>query len=173
MNLKRTATIAAVGGALAAWLAAAATSGVRETMQPSIELRRPIDTRSAELAAEIARLHERLRPTAAPRQPGRNLFLFKAPKPKPAPVNASHAAPTAANATSVAAPPPFKLSGIAEDPGNDGPVRTAIITAPGQLFLVKEGEMVTPRYRVERISADVVELRDVSTDLPLRLAMRP
>ena len=37
-------------------------------------------------------------------------------------------------------PPPLKLVGIAEDAGADGPVRTAIISGDGQLFLVKEGD---------------------------------
>ncbi len=175
MNLKRTATFAVVGGAFAAWLAAAATSGVRDAQAPPASVRpTQIDSRSAELATEVARLHERLRPTSAPRQPARDLFRFSTPKPKPVPVNASHAALTeAAVAPAPLPPPPFKLSGVAEDAGLEGPMRTAVISGPGQLFLVKEGEMVTPRYRVVRISADVVELLDVGTNLSLRLAMRP
>ena len=40
-------------------------------------------------------------------------------------------------------------------------MRTAIISGDGQLFMVKEGEKVTPRYRVAKISADVVELLDL------------
>ncbi len=174
MNLKRTATIGVVGGAFAAWLAAAATSGVQDAPAPPIVRQTQIDSRSAALATEVARLHERLRPTSAPRQPARDLFRFSTPKPKPAPVQASHAALTeAAVAPAPLPPPPFKLSGIAEDAGLEGPIRTAVISGPGQLFLVKEGEMVTPRYRVVRISADVVELLDVGTSLSLRLAMRP
>ena len=38
--------------------------------------------------------------------------------------------------------------------------------------MVKEGEMVTARYRVARISADVVELEDLTTNTPRRLALR-
>jgi hypothetical protein len=174
MNLMRTATIAVAGGALAAWLAAAATSGVRDAVAPPAAQRTAADTSGAELATEIARLHERLRPTSSPRQPGRDLFRFSAPKPKPSAVIATHAALTEAITTPAPLPPPpFKLSGIAEDPGRDGPDRTAIVAGSGQLFLVKEGEMVTPRYRVMRISADVVELLDVGTNLPLRLGMKP
>jgi hypothetical protein len=37
---------------------------------------------------------------------------------------------------------------------------------------VKEGENVTPRYRVVKVSADVVELLDLSTNTPRRLALR-
>ena len=65
-----------------------------------------------------------------------------------------------------------KLAGIAEDAGADGPVRTAIISGGGQLFMVKEGETVTPRYRVAKISADVVELTDVIDNSVRRLALR-
>jgi len=171
MNLKRTATLGVAGGALAAWLALAPAWGVRDQSAPATAPRVAADARSDELAAEIARLHTRLRPSSSPRQPGRNLFRFSEPKPKPTPL--VHAAVTEPPAPAVLPPPPFKLSGIAEDPGREGPDRTAVIAGQGQLFLVKEGETVTPRYRVVHISADVVELLDVGTNLPLRLAMKP
>ena len=69
-------------------------------------------------------------------------------------------------------PPPFKLIGVAEDAGPAGPVRTAIVSGPGQLFLVKEGQNVTLRYRVIKISADVVELQDLGDKTTLRLALK-
>ena len=68
--------------------------------------------------------------------------------------------------------PPLKLAGIAEDAGPDGPVRIAIVSGEGQLFMVKEGETVTPRYRVTKISADVIELTDVVDNSVRRLALR-
>jgi hypothetical protein len=68
--------------------------------------------------------------------------------------------------------PPLKLSGIAEDAGPDGPVRQAFINGGGELFMVKEGDTVTPRYRVAKISADVVELTDVIDNSVRRLALR-
>jgi hypothetical protein len=37
---------------------------------------------------------------------------------------------------------------------------------------VKEGENVTSRYRVTKVSADVVELLDLATQTPRRLALR-
>ena len=175
MNLKRTTTIAVVGAALAAWLAGAATSN---HVIPSVAVHRPegIEQRGAALAVEIERLHERLAPSAAPRTPGRNLFTFHAPaaKPMPAPV-APAAAPRPALSEFVPAPlslPPLKLAGIAEDAGADGPVRIAFISGEGQLFMVKEGDTVTPRYRVAKISADVIELTDVIDNSVRRLALR-
>jgi hypothetical protein len=171
MNLKRTAMFGLVGGALAAWLAAAATSGTRENAAPLIITKPAIDSRGAELATEVQRLRERLRPDATPRQPARNLFAFSAPRQRPAPIAESKPALTEA----VVAPsaPPLKLSGLAEDPGPDGSiVRTAIISTSGQLFLSKEGDLVTPRYRVVKISADVVELVDLLDNSVVRLVLK-
>ena len=48
----------------------------------------------------------------------------------------------------------------------------AIISGEGQLFIVKEGEAVTARYRVARISAEVVELIDVSATTSTRRLAR-
>ena len=51
-------------------------------------------------------------------------------------------------------------------------MRIAFIAGDGQLFMVKEGETVTPRYRVAKISAEVVELTDVIDRSVRRLALR-
>ena len=66
----------------------------------------------------------------------------------------------------------MRLVGMAEDPGPDGPVRVAFISAGGQLFNVKEGETVLEQYRVTKITADVVELADVNDGTVRRLALR-
>ena len=172
MNLKRAATIVVVGGALAAWLAAAATSGNREVAPPLVVETPAVDVHGAELAAEVARLHERLRPDAAP-QHTRNLFTFAIQKPRLAAVVAPPAPALTEAPRPPIAPPPLKLVGVAEDAGPNGPERTAIISGVGQLFLVKEGESVTSRYRVAKVSADVVELADADDGTTLRLALKP
>ncbi len=169
MKLKRAAKFAAVVGALAAWLAAAATSG-RRTPPPPTPIAKPAADGAA-LANEIAQLHERLRPVSSPRQPSRNLFSYSTPKAPPP------ALPAPSAALSEAAPvrpafPALKLSGIGEDETPDGLVRTAIISGLGQLFIVKEGESVTERYRVLKISPEVVELADLTDGTNLRLALR-
>jgi hypothetical protein len=64
------------------------------------------------------------------------------------------------------------LIGVAEDPGVDGPTRTAILSASGTLYLAKEGEPVTSRYRVARIAGEAVELVDLVDGTPLRIALR-
>ena len=172
MNLKRSTTIVVVGAALVAWLAGAATSN---HAIPSVPVYRPdsIERRGAELAVEIERLHERLAPSAAPRTPGRNLFMFHAPAARPVVAPVAQALRPALTEMAVApALPPLKLAGIAEDAGTDGPIRIAFISGEGQLFMVKEGETVTPRYRLTKISADVVELVDVIDNSVRRLALR-
>ena len=171
MNLKRT-TVTFIGAALAAWLAGAATSN-HIVRPPIVDVPQAIDLKGAALAKEIARLHERLRPTSTPRQPGRNLFTFRATQSR----HESEPRPIAALAP-IEAPAPqpmepaLKLSGIAADEGADGPVRTAIISGEGQLFMVKEGDTVTARYRVTKISEDVVELSDTESGTVRRLALR-
>ena len=173
MNLKRTTMIVVVGAAIGAWLAGAATTN-RPMLPPPIDRPAAIELRGAELANEIARLQERLRPTSSPRQPGRNLFVYRAAAPH-APRPAFAAAPAALptpSAPLTPAVPSLKLAGIAEDTGADGPIRTAIISGEGQLYMVKEGDAVTPRYRVTKIAADVVELVDVGDNSVRRLALR-
>jgi hypothetical protein len=170
MNLKRTATIVVGGAAIGAWLAGAATTN-RSVPAPTNEPL-PIDLRGEALATEIARLQERLRPTSQPRQPARNLFVFRARAAQPAPPIVAAAALPAPALPLAPALPPLKLAGIAEDEGPEGPLRTAIISGEGQLYLVKEGDEVTPRYRVGKISADVVELVDVGDNTVRRLALR-
>ena len=173
MNMKRTATLAVVGAALAAWLAGAATSN--HTIPPPAPTEPAvIEVRGAELASEIARLQERLRPSATPSQPGRNLFTFGTAARRPAPVAALAPQRPASSDVLPQAPalPALKLAGIAEDAGPDGPIRTAIISGEGQLHMAKEGETITPRYRVVQISADVVELLDLIDGSTRRLALR-
>jgi hypothetical protein len=173
MQVKRTAAIVVGGGALAAWLAGAATSN-RALPDPVVTRPPAIDARGENLAHEIERLHERLRPSESPRTPGRNLFTFRVVAPRAA-AQPPPAAPAIVEAPAPTRPaePLLKLSGIAEDPGPDGPVRVAFISGDGQLYLAKIGDQVTPRYRVERISTDVVELVDLTDNHIRRLAMRP
>src|SRR5947207_6865318 len=77
MNLKRAATIVTTGGGLAAWLVGATTSNHIAAPPPDVSTRPPIERRGAELSSEVGRFHDRVPPTAAPRQPGRNLFKFR------------------------------------------------------------------------------------------------
>jgi hypothetical protein len=172
MNLKRTTTIVVFGGALAAWLAAAATYRGPEIGAPLVLKSPSIDGRGAALADEISRLHERLHPSAQPPQPGRDLFSFVASRPRAVELVQTPAAALTEAPLRRPTLPAMRLSGIAEDATPDGVVRTAIISVFGQLFLAKEGDPVTERYRVVKISPDVVELTDLADRSTLRLALR-
>jgi hypothetical protein len=128
--------------------------------------------RGATLAAEVARLRERLRPTAAPLQT-RDLFRYRRDAAAASRRAEAFVSPIERPPDSLAAAKlSLALVGLAEDDGPDGPVRTAIIKNVGDLIFVKEGDQVTGRYRVEKISADVVELTDTGGGPPLRLALK-
>ena len=171
MNWKRIATLGVFGGALAAWLAGAATSNARRPVDTTIAKPTPVEVRGAALDLEIARLRERLHPTTEPQRPARDLFQFS--RPAYSPQNARAASATAEPSPSPAAlaPPALKLVGIAEDQGPNGPVRTAIISASGQLFFAKQGETVGSRYRVQNLSGEVAELVDLADSSTLRLPL--
>jgi hypothetical protein len=170
MNVKRAAPVVVVGGALAVWLTGAATSINRDLTSAPIVKSEPLDVGGAKLADEIARLHDRLRPTEAPRG-GRNLFRFAGAKPRSA-LPVASPAPIQAVAAPLAPPrPALRLIGIAEDAQPNGVVRTAIISGASQLLIVKEGDAATSRFRVVKISVDVVELTDTIDGTTLRLAL--
>jgi hypothetical protein len=170
VNIKHAATIVTTGGALVAWFVGGATTNHTAPPTHAIEPA-TIDIRYAELATEVSRLHDRLQPSTRPQQPARNLFRFRPTQAR------STAAPIAAPTPVVDAPPPppvllMKLVGMAEDPGPDGPVRMAFLNIEGQFFSVKEGETIVQKYRVSKMSADVVELTDVNDGSVRRLALR-
>ena len=173
MNGKRTATIGVVGGALAAWLAGAATSN-RHPVDSTIAKPTPIELRGAELATEISRLRERLHPAIEPQRPARNLFRYSSKAAAPPPPHVASPAPGLSETPAQPAPsaPPLTLVGIAEDPGPDGPVRTAIISGFGQLFFVKEGDSIGARFRVQHLSGEVAELSDLVDATIYRLALK-
>jgi len=172
MHVTRTAAILAGTAAFAALVYGAATSR-HDVIVPIPPRPAAVDLRGADLAKEIARLHERLRPDATPRQPARNLFSFHAARPAAAPVVVPEPRPALVEAPPPAPlPSPFKLVGMAEDSGANGPVRTAFISGDGQFFVAKEGDALTPRFKVTKISADVVEITDVTDGSTHRLTLK-
>jgi hypothetical protein len=171
MHVRRIVALGVAGGAVAAWFAAASTTARRPSTDTFVRRTTPVEMRGAELAAEIARLRERLRPTIAPQTPSRNLFEFSTRVP---PRPSTVAVPVDADsATPVIAPPPLKLVGIAEDEGPEGAVRTAIISAlSGELFFAKPGDRLTDRYQVARISSEAAEIIDLGDDSTFTLVLK-
>ena len=122
------------------------------------------------LNADIGRLHDRLGPTATPTR-SRDLFRFS---PRVVTRTATvEPGPSALPDAPAAVPSPaFTLIGIAEDSSADGTiVRTAVVTGASDLFLVKPGESIQGRYRVDQVSSDAVQLVDTTTGAPLVLAL--
>jgi hypothetical protein len=181
----RAALCVAGAGLVAAWLAAAADRQpvtASDAAEPSQDARL---ARAEHLAGEIQSQARRLRAhLEAPPQPtlsGRNPFAFEARanrEPDADRVRASSIARSleAAFATTPPDPPPLRLSGIAEEPGTGensaAPVRTAVLSGYGDVFLAKVGETIASRYEVTAIGADAVELKDLLTGLTIRLGLR-
>lgn len=155
---------------MAAWLAAAAgTRTVTPPSNPQIDQAPPLGVPPA-IEEEAERLRQFLDAPPHPRQTERNPFEFAPRAPR---LDARVTTAAIGTAQPIVPPgPKLTLDGIAEDEAPNGPVRTAIISAAGQLFLVKEGGLVTPRYRVARIGADAVELEDLLDGTPLRIGLK-
>ena len=169
MNIKVAAACAIVVGGLAAWYVLPTRADRRGPLPPLVVPAAPIDVRGTALANEVARLGRSQQPIAPP-QHGRDLFRFAVPAPRQ-----SAAVPLVLPVPAEAPLPPrpaFRLIGVAEDNAAGHLVRTAIIAAPDQLYVVTEGERVASRYGVARISPDVVELVDTDDSTALRLALK-
>ncbi|MBI2832928.1 MAG: hypothetical protein HYX76_00700 [Acidobacteria bacterium] len=177
MTPARAAVIVAGGGLLAAWLAAAAARlpvVAQDPVATPAGASAPVDPALTDLQAQAARLRERLG-SGPPLRHRRDPFTF-APVVRKAP----RVTPVAAAFAPVALPEPPRpavtLVGIAEETPDlshaESKRRTAVISAFDQLFMVKEGELVTPRFRVAAIGTDVVELVDLTDHTAFRIALK-
>jgi hypothetical protein len=162
MDLKRILVLGVSGGALAVWLATAATATRSAPVAPVTPKPRVVEISGAALASEISRLRDRLRPDAAPTEQ-RDLFRYSSRRGAPG-FSAVPVVPAAEIMPAVAAAPPLKLVGMADD--------TAIIAGAGELLFVREGDLATARYRVTKVSADSVDLAGVDDQTPLHLAFK-
>jgi hypothetical protein len=171
MNTKVAAAFAIVISGLAGAYSLFVTTDHRGPASAGVTARQPLDAGGDALAKEIARLRRQQESGAAPTR-GRDVFRFGA-----APVaRATRVVPAVVpvpGAGTVAPPrPALKLIGVAEDSSSGSPIRTAIISAPDQLYVVREGERVASRFGVQRISPDVVELVDSVDDTALHLVLK-
>lgn len=172
-RLTRATLLVGGAGLLAAWLAAA--SDDPPTPPPAVAS--PALVRAEQLAFEIqaqaARLRARLAAAPRPADGGRNPFAVEERPASPAPARVRAATIDEFPAVvTVPEPPLLVLSGIAEDGEAGAPVRTAILSGLGDVFLVKAGETVASRFEVIAVGADTVELRDLGTGRTLRLGLR-
>jgi len=166
---------AAVSGAtvLAGWLASAPPSNAPAAAQaPSAARLSPAVDALTDIELQAMRLQSRLRPERAYAQPARDPFRF-APR---APVAAAEPGPPATDAprapVDVAPPAPVvSLSGVAEDQVDGRTERTAVLSSPAGVFLVREGEEILGFYRVGRIESEAVELVVIADGTTRRLAL--
>lgn len=173
MNRKRTAMLGVFGATLVTLLARAATSSltpvpvVQPTPPPTEDPRAPF--------AEVDRLRERLRAPVAAATPSRNLFTFR----QPSPPRSREASASSAAVTEVAAPPvppvthvpPLAFIGLVDDIGQEGRVRTAILSGAGGLHFAEVGAVVAG-YRVTAIRDDAVELTGPDEGTPVVLPFK-
>lgn len=160
------------------WLASHAPVGGPRREGPVAPSATSTERAAAEIQREADRLHGRMQQVAAFRSPARNPFHFSsrppaAPAPRRAPaLTVDDMAPPA----DTPPPPPtlrVLLSGIAEDLVGDEVIRTAIVSTPDDVHLVKVGETIRDTFRVTRIDADGVELLRLDDGSAVRLSLRP
>jgi hypothetical protein len=173
MTAKRAAAYSGGGLLLVAWFAYAGVEGQPPVVQESSK---PVETSGTEsLASDVQAQAERLRTrlAAAPvlQSPSRNPFAFtprETPKPRePRVVEAAAPEPLPP------VEPAIELIGMTTRQTAEGPIRTAVISAlSGELFLVKEGEMIATRYKVATVAADTVELADLITGATRQLTLK-
>ena len=142
---------------------------------PAAEPSAPVHTSGtanlgAEVQAQTARLKSRLAQAPSATEPVRNPFTFA---PREVERRAARATPVPEPVALPPAEPAIELVGVAEDRTKDGIVRTAIVSSlGGDLYLVKEGEMIVDRYKVKAVGPDAVDLSDLLTGGIRRLTLR-
>ena len=127
---------------------AAAASAARSARQAAAET----EIEALADSLQVRRTSETIR-----REPGRNPFQFQSrPQKPPAFV------PPPIVAENIAAPAPvlpaFNLSGIATDLVDGKPQRSAVLSAPAGVLIVREGESVAGLYVVRSIGEESIEL---------------
>ncbi|MSO46314.1 MAG: hypothetical protein EXQ59_06060 [Acidobacteria bacterium] len=174
MNWK--ATVAVSGATLlAGWIASAPPAPTTPSAVPSSSQSPRTAAAGSDISELAARLQTRPRQDAGYGEPERNLFRFGPNRPvrseAPEPIVS---APPPLEILPQAPPPlPISLSGVASDSEGERTVRTAILSSPGGVLLVKEGEEVLGQYRVGAIGEDSVELTRLSDGTALRITLKP
>ena len=127
-----------------------------------------------EIEALADSLHVSLKSEAVYRTPGRDLFRFQVPVQKPP---AFVPPPAVVASAPVPVPPPLpvlSLSGVASDVVDGKPQRSAVVSLPNGVLIVREGESVAGLYTVMAIGEDSIELESTAdgTRRTLRLSAR-
>ena len=154
------------------WLAsrhpsnAPTTAAAGPASQPSVTT-----SVSSDIEEQAVRLQARGRADRPFTEPSRNPFRFAS---RAAALRDETVAEPRELETPVPVEPPrpvFSVSGIAEDQVDGRIERTAVLSSPGGVLLVREGEEVLGRYRVVRIESEAVELVELTTAETVRLPL--
>ena len=178
MTWKSTAAVSAAG-LFATWLASTPPSLRRPADPiPSTPTAAKTEAAAAEIQEQASRLHARIQDVVEYREPARNPFRFGArieARPTPAAASAAPQPDSEPMTTTMPARPTvlIALAGIAQDTVDGRTVRTAIVSMPDGVQLVKEGDVVAGQYKVGAIGADAVELVRVSDGSTIRLGLKP
>ena len=157
MNWQRSTVVGVTAALLATWLVRTSIS-LGPPSSPAVTERPVRVSTSSAVVPAVDRLREHLASPIAPITSGRNLFEFRRTDILPPPSQLPPPVPsTVPPSPPVRVAPPLTLIGLAVDEGGDGPVRTAIIQARGDLHLARVGDTVTG-LRVATIAEDRVEL---------------
>lgn len=171
---------ATVSGAtlLAGWLASTepsnAPAGAQATRTPAPPSSSSIASASTDIELQAMRLQARLRPEREYAQPARDPFRFAPRRQAPAvvgrePLVAGTTPPPPVDVTPPA--PQVSLSGVAEDAVDGRTLRTAVLSSPAGVLIVREGEEILGYYRVGRIESEAVELVAIGSGTTRRLTL--
>jgi len=165
---------AAASGAtvLAGWLASTPPVGVVQ-IRPAAPSRssRAVATPSSDIVEQASRLQARIRRETVYVRPQRNPFQFEA-RPAVGAAAVSEPAPSAETvAPAIDSTPSVTLAGVAEERLQTGVERTAILSSPIGVLLVRVGDEVLGQYRVAVVEEETVELLNLSDGSTLRLSL--
>ena len=173
MSTTRIVGIVGASVLVAAWLIAATTTRPGNFTQlpvSSVPVVTPSDE-AFELADEVVRLRQRLGNAPVPRESVRNPFELTTEQlsMSTAAVDVQFGIITSESvAPSV---PNMALLGMAENQTTAGTERTAIVSAMGEVVLVRVGDTVGGRFTVAAMSPNDVLLRDGDTGVERRLRL--
>jgi hypothetical protein len=169
MTWKSTAVVSGLG-LLATWLASGPQYSTPPGAAPNAAATAQRAAAHPDIEEQAERLGAALRPQASYDEPSRNPFRFSAPVTR-APV----VTPPAVTEEPPPVPPPaalrITLSGIATDTVDGREQRTAILSAPSGVLLVREGDEVAGQYRVGAVDAEGIELIRLDDGGILRLTL--
>src|SRR4029450_12885479 len=164
--------IVSAGAFVATYLMSSPKTDVA-TSKASAQAPKSSRQRAAERESEAlpASLHVRLNSDAVFRAPGRDLFRFETRVQKPPAFVPPPAVVQGAPVPVAPVLPGLSLSGVASDVVDGKPQRSAVVSLPNGVVIVREGESVAGLYTVVAIGGDSIDLE--ATGEHSRRPLRP